>query len=175
MFDIVAVSPGRRPLLMEYSDMLRRLTTLYSRCLNEEPAECASLLEIECGSGSPAVTPRPHPPTIVDMDTITPVIDKSYTTGANGEHIRADARGIDLMFCPQWMDCDLVLDLIEYLQEADGCELIRQREMVSLRGGLIYNTVGYLSRDLKHCNSFKHHRSGMFDGLIQPLRCGSSA
>jgi hypothetical protein len=154
---------GGQPQPGRFEQSLRRLYRRLFPKLPEElrrfTADCESLLDVGCGSDSPAQ----HLPACIwkmGVDAFAPSIEQSRARSIHHEYRLMNVLDLAQAFEPQSFHCVLCCDVIEHLTRFDALRLIRAMEKVASRKVIIKTPNGFLPQDEYDNNPLQVHRSG---------------
>ncbi|NPV06372.1 MAG: class I SAM-dependent methyltransferase [Anaerolineae bacterium] len=133
----------------------------YLKCLRAEVvASCGTLLDVGCGSNSPAGHLTPDLAWTVGVDAFRPALEESRAKGFHSEYLQLDIRALGQHFAPGSFDCVLASDVIEHLHKQEGLALISHMETIARKRVIIYTPNGFLPQGEAYGNPMQRHLSG---------------
>lgn len=107
-------------------------------------ADCETLLDVGCGSDSPAkrVTKRLKHSTGIDGHA--PYIDESRAKGIHAKYIQMDIRELSQIFKPNAYDVVVCADVIEHIPKEEGFRLLLDLERVASKRVIVTTPQGFV-------------------------------
>ena len=137
----------RRPFGIVWRAVFGGLQNQYLKLLQVEVGNnCDSLLDVGCGFNSPVQSLVHRPRRLVGLDTFSPAIEQSRSSGIHNEYYSIDALDIGRWFNPNSYECVLASDLVEHLNKKDGRYLITQMEMIAKKRLLFIHPTDFLNK-----------------------------
>jgi SAM-dependent methyltransferase len=132
----------------------------FATIAKRELANCGSILDIGCGSGSPA-SPFRSETYSVGVELYLPAIMESKKRGIYTDMIRSDISQIE--FKPKSFDCVICSDVVEHLTKKNGLKLIIKMEDIAIKKVIILTPNGFNQKEhLEDGNILQAHKSGWF-------------
>jgi SAM-dependent methyltransferase len=128
--------------------------------LEREVGGFDSVLDVGCGSSSPAARLRLRPNRLVGVDLDAVSISRSRAAHRHDSYVLADALSVGHCFRPDSFDAVLALDLIEHLPKEQGFELLAAMELVAREKVVVFTPNGYLPQGEKYGNPHQRHLCG---------------
>ncbi len=137
-----------------------RMKASFLRSLAAACADCASLLDVGCGAGSPIEQIAPRMTRVVGVDAFAPALAAARATGLYTDVRELDVMAIGGAFEPRAFDAVLAADLLEHLPKTDGHRLLDAMERIAARRVIIFTPNGFVEQDEEDGNPHQAHRSG---------------
>ena len=137
--------------------------------LERAVGDCASLLDVGCGSNS-AIKRIPKRAYSVGVDMFAPDLQKSREQNIHDEYHVMNVMDIEKKFKPGSFECVVALDLIEHLDKNDGLRLISMLEKIAMKKVVIFTPNGFLPQK-EDGNPYQLHRSGWTCKELSVLGC----
>ena len=133
----------------------------YDRMLEREIAgDCASLLDVGCGSNSPVRRFAPAIPVRVGVDSFAPALETSLQRGTHTEVRQMNILDIGTAFAPGSFDAVLASDVIEHLAKDEGHRLLAAMERIARHKVVVFTPSGFLRQAAYDGNPMQVHQSG---------------
>ncbi|MGA3110545.1 MAG: class I SAM-dependent methyltransferase [Candidatus Bathyarchaeia archaeon] len=140
------------------TDVYTTVFPQYVTHIKKELANCNSILDIGCGSGSSA-SPFRSGTYSVGVELYLPSLMKSKKRKIYNDLVHGDINRIE--FKSKSFDCVLCSDVIEHVTKKDGIELIKKMEDFAIKKILILTPNGYNPKEqFEDANILQAHRSG---------------
>lgn len=131
----------------------------YRNELGNAISDCCSLLDVGCGSSSPAqhFSKKVH---MVGVDAWKPSIKESRKKGIHNKYHQMNILDIGKKFPAKSFDCVMSLDVIEHLTKKDGMKLISAMEKTARKKVIVFTPNGFLPQQAYKGNPWQEHKSG---------------
>ena len=140
-----------------------RHTTLFGKARIIKPEiipECATLLDLGCGSESPIEKLTHKISYSVGVDISEESISLSKKAKIHHEYKKMNVLDIEKVFAPKSFDCVVAFELIEHLTKKDGLQLLNMMEKIARKKIIISTPNGFIEQNEYDNNPFQIHRSG---------------
>jgi predicted TPR repeat methyltransferase len=133
--------------------------SFYYAKLLQEINECETILDVGCGSSSPAHL-FPNNKVLVGVDGFMPSIEISKEKGIHSQYYHINLLDIEKTFAPRSFDCVMALDVIEHFDKPDALKLISMIEKLAIKKVILFTPNGFLAQKEYDSNEFQIHKSG---------------
>lgn len=139
-------------------DIYVQMFPQYPTYIKRELVNCNSILDIGCGSGSPA-SPFRFGTYSIGVELYVPSLLKSKKRKIYTDVIHADVR--EVVFIPKSFDCVICSDVLEHLSKPEGLKLIKNIESIAKKKVIIFTPNGFSPKDtFEDGNVLQEHKSG---------------
>jgi SAM-dependent methyltransferase len=126
--------------------------------ITAELADCKSILDMGCGSGSP-ISPFPAANYSVGIDLFLTSLKKAKKTCCYSDLVQGDI--FTVAFKPKSFDAVISTDVLEHFTKKSGLELIKKMEGIAIKKVIILTPNGFsLKEHFEDENEFQEHKSG---------------
>jgi SAM-dependent methyltransferase len=122
--------------------------------------DCGTLLDVGCGSSSPAKTFSSELSFSLGVDISEHAVRESRSRGIHSSYAIIDITRLDRHFPTRSFDCVLASDVIEHVDKETGGKLILSLERIARRRVVIFTPNGFLPQRPYGGNPFQEHLSG---------------
>lgn len=141
--------------------VLRPLHEFYPRLLDRASGNAESLLDVGCGSRSPAFLATRRMRYSVGIDGFESAIERSRAAGIHNRYIRCDLADLEKVVAPKSFDVVVCSDVIEHVTKDDGFRLMAAMERVAKKRVIIGTPNGFMPQDGSfEGNCLQEHVSG---------------
>ena len=130
----------------------------YASMLDTSLQDCASVLDVGCGSNSPLRLVAKKMSS-VGVDGHKPSIQTSKKSKIHDKYEVLDIREIVKKFGKKNFDAVIALDVIEHLKKQDGIKLLKDMEAIATKKVIVLTPNGFLEQ-YDSVNDLQEHLSG---------------
>jgi len=130
----------------------------YLYLLKREIKDCRTVIDLGCGTSSPAKYVRSKKQYWVGVDGFGPAIENSKKQRIHNEYIESDI--LKLKLPEKSFECAIALDVIEHLRKKEGWQLLIQMEALASKKIIVFTPNGFLPQKTIDENTLQEHKSG---------------
>jgi SAM-dependent methyltransferase len=140
---------------------LNPASAVYILALRRLLKGCRTLLDIGCGTASPA---RFIPAEKTGFDGYKPSLDIARKADTHEHFILGDVRDLSRHAASKAFDAVTALDLIEHLPKEDGLKLLDDMERIAGKRVVVFTPNGFMPQGRKEDGDLQEHVSGWNTG-----------
>jgi SAM-dependent methyltransferase len=141
-----------------YYKVYSNIVPNYLFLLKREIKDCQTVIDLGCGTKSPAKYVRSKKQYWVGVDGFGPSIEKSKKQRIHDKYIESDI--LKLKLPAKSFECAIALDVIEHLGKKEGWQLLIQMEALASKKIIVFTPNGFLPQKTIDENTLQEHKSG---------------
>ena len=141
-----------------YYKVYSNIVPNYLFLLKRKIKDCRTVIDLGCGTKSPAKYVRSKKQYWVGVDAFGPYIEKCKELKIHDTYIKSDI--LELKLPPKSFECAIALDVIEHLEKKEGGQLIEQMEALASKKIIVFTPNGYVPQKMIDKNILQEHKSG---------------
>jgi len=141
-----------------YYKVYSNIVPNYLFLLKREIKDCRTVIDLGCGTSSPAKYIRSKKQYWVGVDGFGPYIEKCKELKIHNTYIKSDI--FKLKLPPKSFECAIALDVIEHLEKKEGEQFLKQMEALASIKIIIFTPNGYVPQKTIDENILQKHKSG---------------